>query len=78
LQATVLSATLRLLPLPVRFHFVPLCPLEPAIAPQVDLKTVRLLLTNWPVGLPEAGLISGEPRTTPERSQANRVFVEQT
>jgi hypothetical protein len=43
---------------------------------QADPKTVRPLLTNWLVGLPEDGLIWGEPRATPERSRANRVFVE--
>jgi hypothetical protein len=43
---------------------------------QVDLKTVRLLLNNWLVGLLEAGLIWGEPHTATECSQANWVFVE--
>jgi hypothetical protein len=37
---------------------------------------VRLLLTNWLVGLLEAQLIWGEPHATLERSQANWVFVE--
>jgi hypothetical protein len=37
---------------------------------------VRHLLTNWLAGLPEAGLIWGEPRTAPEHSRANQVFVE--